>query len=76
VRNTTDRITKFIDIETAENQFQDVIIEDFNENCPVTLNLKTEIYPGGIKKWQRETDKCNLESNVIMNITLFSIGVL
>jgi hypothetical protein len=35
-----DRITNFIDIETAANQFQNVIIEDYNENCYLTVTRK------------------------------------
>jgi hypothetical protein len=33
----TVRITNFIDIETAENQFQNDIIDVYNENCPLTV---------------------------------------
>jgi len=50
----TDIITKFIDLETAENQFQDVIIDDYNENCPLNLKRKPGIFLGGIKTWRRE----------------------
>jgi hypothetical protein len=37
VRNMTDRITNCIDIETAENQFQNDIINVYNENCSLTV---------------------------------------
>jgi hypothetical protein len=32
-----ERITNCIDIETATNQFQDVVIDVYNENCPLTV---------------------------------------
>jgi hypothetical protein len=31
---TKDRITNFIDLETAARQFQDAIISAYNDNCP------------------------------------------
>ena len=37
VQNMTDRITNFIDLETAAKQFQDAIIDAYNENCPFTM---------------------------------------
>jgi hypothetical protein len=44
VRNMADRITNFIDIETAENQFQNAIIEVYNQNCLLTLTLNNRNY--------------------------------
>jgi hypothetical protein len=32
-----DRITNFIDLETAARQFQDAIVFAYNENCPCTV---------------------------------------
>jgi hypothetical protein len=41
----TERITNSIDIETATNQFQNAIIDVYNENCPLTLTRnKWNIY--------------------------------
>jgi hypothetical protein len=33
----TDRVTNFIDLETAAKQFQDAVIFAYNENCPSTM---------------------------------------
>jgi hypothetical protein len=33
----TDRITNFIDLETAAKQFQDAVTFAYNENCPSTV---------------------------------------
>jgi hypothetical protein len=37
LRDMTDRVTNFIDLETAAKQFQDAIIFAYNENCPSTV---------------------------------------
>jgi hypothetical protein len=37
LRNMADRITNFIDLETAAEQFQDAIVFAYNENCPSTM---------------------------------------
>jgi hypothetical protein len=36
-----DRITKFIDLETAARQFQDAIVFAYNENYPSTMRWNT-----------------------------------
>jgi hypothetical protein len=33
----TDRVTNFIDLETAAKQFQEATIFAYNENCPSTM---------------------------------------
>jgi hypothetical protein len=35
--HTKDRVTNFVDLETAAKQFQDSIIFAYNENCPSTV---------------------------------------
>jgi len=33
----TDKITNFIDLETAAKQFHDAMLFAYNENCPLTV---------------------------------------
>jgi hypothetical protein len=50
----TDRITNFIDIETATNQFQNAIIDVYNENCPLTVTRnKWNISWWNEDRWER-----------------------
>ena len=46
----TDRITNFIDLETAAKQFQDAIIDVYNENCPLTVRRNNRT----ISWWNQE----------------------
>jgi transposase len=41
----TDRVTNFIDLETAAKQFQDAIIFAYNENCPSTVRWNNRNIP-------------------------------
>jgi len=37
LRDTTDKISNFTDLETAAKQFQDAIVFAYKENCPLTM---------------------------------------
>ena len=58
VRNMTDRITNFIDIETAAKQFQDAIIDAYNENCPLTVRRNNRNVSWWNQDRRREGGKC------------------
>jgi hypothetical protein len=46
----TDRITDFMDLETAAMQFQDAILSAYNDNCPLTIRRNNRDVPW----WNRD----------------------
>jgi hypothetical protein len=48
-----DKVTNFIDLETAARQFQDAINFTYDENGPSTVRRNKGIHPGGIRTLRR-----------------------